>query len=151
MDNNWLGTHLDPIHKLKLGWTTPILRSLADQELYLGPVETTGNIAIVADNHGSKEYFVIENRSVSAGVFDAYLPSGGVLVWRVVEDTNLASKYSATKRIGRWGWQLLTPAPLQPLNLGGTSFDLSWLEGATGFRISVMSQSGDTVRIKISS
>lgn len=65
---------------------------------------------------------------------------------RIVEDTKLASQYSATKRIERWGWHTHAASTL---NVGGTSFDLPWLEGATGFEIGVTIQSGETVRIEI--
>ena len=150
MDNHRSGTHLDPIHKLKLGWSAPALRSLLSQEFVLGPVETTGNIAIIADSHGSRESFVIENRSMAASAFDANLPQDGVLVWRVVEDTNLAAKYSPTKNIERWGWQLLTPRPLQPLSTGGTAFELPWLEGTTGYKLGVISNVGGIARIRLS-
>lgn len=149
MDNHTSGTHLDPIHKLKLGWSTPGLRSLLTQEFTLGPVETTGNFTILADNHGAREYFIVENRSTTASAFDANLPQGGVLVWRVVEDTNLANLYSPTKRIERWGWQLLTATPLQPISAGGTAFALPWLENASGYTLSVVSNTGGIARVQI--
>ncbi len=136
MAAHWNANHLDPIHKLKFGWSTPTVRMLLPQTFFLKPVESTGAITILSDSHGAGEYFVIENRSRSAGTFDANLPGDGVLVWRVVEDSNLAAKYSPSKRIERWGWQLLTAAPLQP----GQAFDLPWLEGATGYQFSVIRQ-----------
>jgi len=139
------GTHLDPIHKLKYRWANPTLRTLRPQTFFLGPVETTGNITILADGHGAGEYFVIENRSKSASTFDAVLPQEGVVVWRVVEDINLAKQYSPNQQIERWGFQLLTAAPIQP----GAGFDLPWLEGPTGYRLTVVSQTGGTAKVTI--
>ena len=155
MDNHRLASHLDPVHKLKYGWATPTVRSLAPVTFSLGPVESTGAITILADSHGSSEYFVIENRWRWAGTFDANLPQDGVLVWRVVEDRNLAAIYShwdyqqwqpnPTGITERWGWQLLTPAPLQL----GQVFDLPWLEGETGFQLGVVGQNGGTATIAV--
>ena len=147
MDAHWNANHVDPIHKLKWGWTNPTVLTLLPRTFFVGPVESSGNITILADRHGSKEYFVIENRSFTAGAFDANLPQQGVLVWRVVEDTTLASTYSPTRAIERWGWQLLTPGPLQP----GQSFDLPWLEGATGYQLAVISQTGGTAKVSVTS
>jgi len=145
MDAHWNANHLDPIHKLKFGWTTPTVRTLQSQTFTLAQVETTGVITILADSHGSGEYFVIENRSKSAGAFDNNLPAEGVLVWRVIEDTNLATIYSPTGGIERWGWQLLTSTPLSV----GQTFDLPWLEGATGYQLGVTSQNNGTASIAI--
>lgn len=149
MDNHTTGNHLDAIHKLKLGWTKPTVRTLGAQDFSLGVVESAGEVTILADQHGSREYFVIEARSKYVGQFDNNLAQGGVLVWRAVEDTNLAATYSPNGQIERWGWQLLTPAPIQPASLGGTSFELPWLEGTTGYQLSVLSQSGGTAKISI--
>jgi M6 family metalloprotease-like protein len=81
--------HLDPAHKLALGWATPRMvlqsgyRSVVD-------VKLSGTVEVLPRWNTTRrdEYFVVENRQSDLGwsVHDDGLGTSGVLVWHVAED-----------------------------------------------------------------
>jgi immune inhibitor A len=92
MDITYSPFHLDPYHKLKLGWLKP---RLIDRSGWytLQDVETTGDALILHDpNYGSSEYFIVENRWPGTS-FDQGLPGAGLAIWHIIEDPSLATDW----------------------------------------------------------
>ncbi len=87
MDESHSGTHLDPFHKLKLGWVNPqiIFRS---GTYSLRAVQGSHDVWVLMDPaRGTDEYFIIENRWRKPNSYDAVLPDdGGLAVWHVMEN-----------------------------------------------------------------
>ena len=86
MCDGYAPTHLDPWAKMKLGWLVPRLVTadgwiaLTDSETNLG-----GSAVILYDpNHGTQEYFLIENRWSGTSV-ERNLGLEGLTVWHVTE------------------------------------------------------------------
>jgi M6 family metalloprotease-like protein len=72
--------------KEQLGWVKPaVLDPRVRQKLVLAPIEDdpTQCVKVMVRADGS-EYFLLENRAKTG--FDAALPAGGLLVWRVVNN-----------------------------------------------------------------
>jgi M6 family metalloprotease-like protein len=92
MDVARTGFHLDPYHKLKLGWLNP--RLIARSGPYsLRDVETTGEVLILHDpNFGPSEFFLVENRWPGTS-FDSELPARGLAIWHAIEDPSLAADW----------------------------------------------------------
>ena len=98
MDVSYKPYHLDPYHKLKLGWLNPRLVERSGWYT-LRDVETTGDALILHDpNMGPSEFFIVENRW-PGNSFDQGLPSKGLAVWHVREDPALG---------GNWGREAVT-------------------------------------------
>lgn len=89
--------HMDPWHKLRLGWIEPPIRSLgADGSVTLYPPQSgrTNACAIFYDPaHGPLEYLIAEyrayNTSWGAG-YDTNVAANGVVVWHVQHDPDLS-------------------------------------------------------------
>lgn len=88
----WAGNGNSPPHpsawcKQILGWFTPVDVS-GKVDLSISPTESTPNcvrIQIPTAPDPTKEYFLLEYRSASAGTYDAALKASGVLIWHVDE------------------------------------------------------------------
>lgn len=80
-----LPQHLDPFHKLRLGWLMPrIVEETGWQNI--DDVETNGEVYTLNDPlRGNKEYFVLENRW-RGDSYDSGRPDVGLGVWHVIED-----------------------------------------------------------------
>ncbi|MDQ3565449.1 MAG: hypothetical protein M3436_15425 [Pseudomonadota bacterium] len=92
MDITYSAFHIDPYHKLKLGWVNP---RLIDRSGWytLQDVETTGEVLILHDpNHGSSEFFIVENRWPGTS-FDQGLPAAGLGIWHIIEDPSLKTDW----------------------------------------------------------
>ncbi len=91
----WLNNGFNPSHpsawcKQTLGWATPSSISGAVSSINLVPAETTASLLkldIPTATDQTKEYFLIEYRSKTAGAFDRSLPGEGVLIWHIDEGT----------------------------------------------------------------
>lgn len=89
--------HLDPWHKMRLGWATPGIERIGDPSLegLSGgcaslPAAWTGgdntSIILYDPYRGTNEYFMLEYRS--SGTYDADIPSNGLGVWYIKTDSN---------------------------------------------------------------
>ncbi|MCB0167700.1 MAG: hypothetical protein KDI79_25970, partial [Anaerolineae bacterium] len=77
--------HLDPFHKLRLGWLTPKLIT-SDGWYTIRSVETHHEVAILYDPiRGDDEYFIIENRWKGTS-YDQFLPDQGLAIWHIMEN-----------------------------------------------------------------
>jgi hypothetical protein len=79
--------HLDPFHKLKLGWVKPVV--VNSTGWYVIPdVETNHEVLILCSpKRKNKEYFIIENRWRTS--YDRCLPDCGIAIWHIIEDLEI--------------------------------------------------------------
>lgn len=98
-----LPTHLDPFHKLRLGWAVPRIVTY-DAWYKIQAVETSGEVFVLCDPfRGNKEYFIIENRWKGPS-FDSNLPDAGLAVWHIIEDQSVFSKLPAPAGVDATQW-----------------------------------------------
>lgn len=106
MDQSVSPQHLDPYHKLKLGWVRPRIITppvLGGPEVILD-VETNNEVTVLYNpNRGNKEYFIIENRWKD-GLYDKTLPSFGLAVWHVMEDPAVFEHLPVPKNVDPKSW-----------------------------------------------
>lgn len=135
--------HLDPFHKLRLGWIVPRVhtgigwRGLPD-------VETNGEACILYDPlRGTKEYFVVENRW-RGNSYDSTRPDVGLGVWHMLEDpavfgplpAPIGSPPAEWNKVGYHEWarrgiRMIRPVYGPPFNDGLALWDGS--DPATGY------------------
>lgn len=98
MDRSRWPLHLDPYHKLKLGWLNA--KVVKESGWYtLRDVETSGEALILHDpNFGKSEFFIIENRN-RGNSFDRWLPSEGLAVWHITESNSISRAQWARRAI----------------------------------------------------
>lgn len=88
MDQHWPGNHIDPFHKLKLGWLD--FEVAESDGLYFLDATTAGhrNSALILMNpkRSMKEYFILEVRKKEK--MDQNLQDEGLAIWRVVENAS---------------------------------------------------------------
>jgi len=86
--------HLDPFHKMQLGWVEPKMHSV-----HVPGTETIGAAQLVQDDQpvilyspfDLHEFFMLEYRTTAAAGgagYDADLPSNGLVIWQVRVDDN---------------------------------------------------------------
>jgi M6 family metalloprotease-like protein len=80
--------HLDPFHKLKLGWlTTRLVRSNGWYEIR--NIESSQEALLLCNPDSTyDEYFLVENRWRDDS-YDAYLPCSGLAVWHIIENASV--------------------------------------------------------------
>jgi M6 family metalloprotease-like protein len=77
--------HLDPLHKLRLGWLTPQVVT-SNRWYQLRDIETSQEVLLLYDPvHGPDEYFLVENRWRGSS-YDSALPYSGLGVWQIIEN-----------------------------------------------------------------
>jgi M6 family metalloprotease-like protein len=77
--------HLDPFHKLRLGWIPPKVVNM-DGCYKIRDIETHNEAYILCDRaQGNKEYYIVENRWPATS-YDSTLPDVGLGVWHIMED-----------------------------------------------------------------
>ncbi len=136
--------HIDPGHRLTLGWLNPRVYNLnfiGDQEIVLqtrsrpGEIDYAYSTALFYDDtRGTEEYFLVELRQSSTPYDTNLADQGGVAVWNVRLNEN--KKFSDT--------DLISP---KALGLDTTSFwdtsfapfPLLWSDGPAPFQLSVQS------------
>lgn len=160
MDHHQQSTHLDPLHKLKMGWLKP---QVAESDgLYLLSATTAGlkNEALILINpkRSLKEYFILEVRKKER--LDQHLPDEGLAIWRIQADPGKLSRtrnprgvdrecfQEVLRDFGRTGIQLI-----QPVFTGGgpVSFSTALWDGAdnrTGYDILATSRDPNKVTLK---
>jgi M6 family metalloprotease-like protein len=88
-DSTYTSSHLDPMHKLALGWVTPKLIT-STGELTAIEIKQSDSVYILPryNNLYAEEYFIIENRQRDMGdsFFDDAINDSGIAVWHVVSD-----------------------------------------------------------------
>ncbi len=112
MDVTYIDAHLDPFHKIHLGWLQPtVVKQNGKQLIY--PAESGGGAYILMDpKHGEKEYYIVENRQRSIK-YDTQVADSGLAVWHIMEDpavygalpapTGVSASDWATIGAGDWG------------------------------------------------
>jgi M6 family metalloprotease-like protein len=96
-------SHLDPFHKLRLGWLVPKIIT-SDGEYKVRDVETHHEVYILYDpSRGDKEYYIIENRW-SGNSYDSYLPDTGLAVWHIIEDPNIFNTLPTPPSVNSQQW-----------------------------------------------
>jgi len=95
--------HLDPFHKLRLGWTKPAV--ISKEGWYkIRDIETTGEISILYDpKHGDTEYFIIENRWKGSS-YDQYLPYSGLAIWHIIENAQIFNNLPTPPNVNSQNW-----------------------------------------------
>lgn len=86
--SGWVPVHMDPYHKMRLGWTTPLVFDVATavgtcvaQDFVSNPSADPRPVLIYDSRRGTNEYFLLEQRRRMG--HDATLTSEGVAVWHV--------------------------------------------------------------------
>jgi M6 family metalloprotease-like protein len=123
MDQHGWAPHLDPVHKLKLGWLSPRLW-MRPGTVELPAVSEEGEALVLASlERGAREYFVVENR-YPTGSYDARIPHRGIGVWHVIDDADTFDRYrppivseATWGRVGGWsrkGIRMVRPSQAMP-------------------------------------
>ena len=95
--------HLDPFHKLRLGWLTPVVVSTSGW--YDVPaVETHGQVFILySPLRGDNEYFLVENRW-RGNSYDSHIPYQGLAVWHIIEDAAVHDSMPTPPGVNPQSW-----------------------------------------------
>jgi M6 family metalloprotease-like protein len=163
MDRFDLFFHLDPLSKLKFGWLTPLMVTEAGTYTISG-VESAHEIHVLADHaRGTREYFIVENRSTSSPSRDTGLPDAGLAIWHVIEDATVYGNLQAPSGVpaadwdsvastdwGRRAIRLIRADPSRPLNDAHALWhgpdhsvvDLKWANGSAAFHLHSISPAG---------
>lgn len=159
MDSSYGTVHLGPFEKLKLGWLRPRIVSRSGT-FRLSSVERSGEALILFDSErGPGEYFILENRW-RRGSYDLEgLPSDGLAVWHVLEDSSILARYGEGGDPGDWGRRGVRlirrneGSPVddaQALFSRGDDLRVTWADGSDSkFRITVISEVGPTMSIRV--
>ncbi len=103
MDISYSDSHLDPFHKIKLGWLEPTVVASSGDYMFRA-VETSNEAYILRDDSRSTtEYFIIENRQRDLA-YDSALPDTGLAVWHVIEDKNVYDNLPAPSGVDPEVW-----------------------------------------------
>ncbi len=88
-NNRTTTTHLDPWHKLMLGWVTPVVVD-QDSVLKIMPVAKSNEVYILPryNNPFGEEFYILEFRKEGMGhpYFDEAISDSGIAVWHIVTD-----------------------------------------------------------------
>jgi hypothetical protein len=108
MDQHWRHPHLDPFHKLRLGWIAPKIVTAGGQHT-IRDVETRNDALVLYDpEHSDREYFVLENRwpatERALPSYDRDLPDRGLAVWHIIEDPAIFGQLAAPPRVDPVKW-----------------------------------------------
>ena len=103
MDVTYIDSHLDPFHKIRLGWLQPTTVTHSGQySLY--PSEVDGGAYVLMDpKHGDGEYYLVENRQRSFA-YDTQLADSGMAVWHVIEDPAVYGSLSPPTGVSASDW-----------------------------------------------
>lgn len=125
MDRHGWAPHLDPVHKLKLGWLTPELAPLSGSYSLPAVADTDRVLVLATADRGPDEYFLVENRWPT-GRYDENLPSRGLGVWHVIEDRRTFDRHrppvvtrATWRQVGGWtrrGIRMVRPRQGMPFS-----------------------------------
>lgn len=118
-DNRRTTTHLDPWHKLMLGWVTPVIVD-EDQILNVQPTPKGDTVYILPryDNPHGEEFYILEYRKEGMGspYFDEDISDSGIAVWHIVTDPEqiVHSPIGVSQSV----WNTLNVDPGRPGSVG---------------------------------
>jgi len=130
-------THLDPWHKMAMGWNEPRIVSLREGGLFYLPAVQNGDptapVLLYDPLQGTSQYYLLEyrTRQLSSGSgFDSGLKAQGLFVWHVQQDAN-HDLIQATNPFGFTGnnttpWTDWTEGPPDPNNSFRPTPDAAW-------------------------
>ncbi len=124
-------SHPGAWHKVYLGWASPQLIADRAPEVSLLPIETgtPNSVAKISIHSGSAlEYFLVEYRSKTVGLYDRQIPATGLLVWHVDDEITSTRGFSA-----------VTPSLQNTVNTGSPHYGVSIIT-ADGSTISSANQ-----------
>jgi M6 family metalloprotease-like protein len=99
MDRTYKTTHLDPFHKLKLGWLRPKI-IFRGGRYTLRDVEESHDVWILLDPaRGSDEYFIVENRWPGDSYDRHMADAGGLAVWHIIENPSIYGSSIPPRRL----------------------------------------------------
>ncbi len=107
MDVTYIDAHLDPFHKIHLGWLQPtIVKQNGKQLIY--PAESGGGAYILMDpKRGEKEYYIVENRQRSLK-YDTQIADSGLAVWHIMEDPAVYGALPAPTGVSATDWATIS-------------------------------------------
>jgi len=109
MDRTYKTTHLDPFHKLKLGWALPKIIFRSDR-YNLHNVEKHYDIWILLDpTRGTDEYFIVENRWRGTSYDQPMADDGGLAIWHIMENPAVYGSVPAPRFTDSAKWAALSP------------------------------------------
>ncbi|WP_375414575.1 hypothetical protein [uncultured Bradyrhizobium sp.] len=164
--------HLDPWHKLELGWSEPRIVALSSYGNAVLPAadrnEPAAPLLFYDPRRGPSEYFILEfrnNRYRGGSGYDANIPQNGVGIWHIKLAADGSGKLAQVQALGQYdpSWPGDTELALfldgPPLNIrgqsnllwgSGHSGRLKWLDGAdTGFMVRVDDYSADENQVTV--
>lgn len=129
--------HLDPWHKLRLGWCEPRIVDLRNGGLVSLPGSASGAtdkpVILYDSQRGTAEYFILEYRTGSAGSYDDNVRDSGLVIWHVQQDAahNLLKRYTGVPPAGEYVTMWAETPP--NLSQGGRGVNpmLAWHSGTT--------------------
>lgn len=87
--------HLDPWHKMRLGWQKPriySLRETSSSDFMFSPrytnAELSGSVLLYDPRRGTREYFMLEYRDRDLFSYDKDVPDDGVALWHIQTDSS---------------------------------------------------------------
>jgi M6 family metalloprotease-like protein len=145
--------HLDPWHKMQLGWSEPRIRSLQTSGTELLPAANTATVdapIILQDPvRGTGEFFLLEYRTPANQIglnYDENVADAGLLIWHVKQDGNkqlvtvpsLVTAGQVDSTLFAEGAPDLVRGGNIAWHSGAVTPPLRWLDGtSTGIRIQV--------------
>jgi M6 family metalloprotease-like protein len=103
MDADHVDNHIDPFHKIRLGWMQPAI-VWENTCIPIEAVETSHVAFVLCDpKHGAGEYFIVENRCPNLN-YDSNLPDQGLAVWHIIEDPDIYKNLSAPAGVNAADW-----------------------------------------------
>ncbi|MBC8180597.1 T9SS type A sorting domain-containing protein [candidate division KSB1 bacterium] len=103
MDADYIDNHIDPFHKIRLGWIQPAI-VWEDACVPIEAVETSHVAFILHDpKHGVGEYFIVENRCPNLK-YDSNLPDKGLAVWHIMEEPDIYKNLPAPAGVNPGDW-----------------------------------------------
>ncbi|MBN2008466.1 M6 family metalloprotease domain-containing protein [candidate division KSB1 bacterium] len=105
MDVGYYDNHIDPFHKIRLGWIQPaqVLRSGV---VPIEAIEQSHVAYILHDpGYGNQEYFIVENRQSNVpNGYDSYIQDDGLAVWHIMEDPDVYENLPAPDKVSPTDW-----------------------------------------------
>jgi M6 family metalloprotease-like protein len=103
MDISYTDAHIDPFHKIRLGWIQPPM--ILNTGVYPFDAVETSHVAFILHDpgYGSQEYFIIENRHSNLA-YDTNLPDQGLAIWHIMEDPDIYENLTAPPGVDPNNW-----------------------------------------------
>ena len=103
MDASYCDSHLDPFHKIRLGWVQPAIVRKSGT-IPIDAIEQSHVAYILHDPaRGNQEYFIIENRQPGLA-YDSDLPDAGLAIWHVMEEAHVYENLAAPAGVSAANW-----------------------------------------------